>query len=295
MEPSYPWSEVAASRRDGPGRVPGAASSPPPLRSAGPLLPLGLARGDLALELLELRALGGLGGTTPRSAGNESGERLGCFPDVAPRRARRTPEGCAKSVERALGHALASPGVPPPEPRAITAILVGATGLVGSAILRLALAEPRIGAVVVLARRSTGAASPKLREHLVDFEAPATFTGLLRGDVLFSALGTTVRAAGSREAQYRVDHDAQLRIAAAARRNGVPALVLVSAAGASSASPFFYARMKGLLERDVVKLGFERTRLLRPGLLEGERAEVRRGEKSEEHTSELQSQFHLVC
>ncbi|HEX9242152.1 MAG TPA: NAD(P)H-binding protein [Anaeromyxobacter sp.] len=169
--------------------------------------------------------------------------------------------------------------MPPPEPRAITAILVGATGLVGSAILRLALAEPRIGAVVVLARRSTGAASPKLREHLVDFEAPATFTGLLRGDVLFSALGTTVRAAGSREAQYRVDHDAQLRIAAAARRNGVPALVLVSAAGASSASPFFYARMKGLLERDVVKLGFERTRLLRPGLLEGERAEVRRGEK----------------
>jgi uncharacterized protein YbjT (DUF2867 family) len=166
-----------------------------------------------------------------------------------------------------------------PEPRAITAILVGATGLVGSAILRLALAEPRIGSVVVLSRRATGAAGPKLREHVVDFEAPATWTGLLRGDVLFSALGTTVKAAGGREAQYRVDHDLQLRIATAARRNGVPGLVLVSSAGASAASPVFYARMKGVLERDVAKLGFERTRILRPGLLEGERAEPRAGER----------------
>jgi uncharacterized protein YbjT (DUF2867 family) len=167
----------------------------------------------------------------------------------------------------------------PPEPRALTAILVGATGLVGSAILRIALAEPRVGAVVVLTRRPTGAAGPKLREHVVDFEAPATFSGLLRGDVLFSALGTTVKAAGSQAAQWHVDHDLQLRIASAARRNGVPALVLVSAAGSSAASPFFYSRMKGLLEREVVRLGFERTRILRPGLLEGERAEPRAGEK----------------
>jgi uncharacterized protein YbjT (DUF2867 family) len=167
----------------------------------------------------------------------------------------------------------------PPEPRAITAILVGATGLVGSAILRLALAEPRVGAVVVLARRPTGTTSPKLREHVVDLEATATWTGLLRGDVLFSALGTTVKAAGGRAAQYHVDHDLQLRIATAARRNGVPALVLVSAAGSSPASPFFYPRMKGVLEREVARLGFERTRILRPGLLEGERAEARRGEQ----------------
>jgi uncharacterized protein YbjT (DUF2867 family) len=167
----------------------------------------------------------------------------------------------------------------PSEPRAITAILVGATGLVGSAILRLALAEKRIGSVVVLARRATGASSPKLREHVVDFEAPATLSGLLRGDVLFSALGTTIRAAGSRAAQWHVDHDLQLQISAAARRNGVPALVLVSSAGASPASPAFYPRMKGILERDVVKLGFERTRILRPGLLAGERAEPRAGEK----------------
>ncbi len=167
----------------------------------------------------------------------------------------------------------------PPEPRAITAILVGATGLVGSAILRLLVADPRVGSVVVLARRPTGAESPKLTEHVVDFEATAGWAGLLRGDVLFSALGTTVRAAGGRAGQWRVDHDTQLRIATAARRNGVTALVLVSAAGSSAASPFFYSRLKGVLERDVVALGFERTRILRPGLFEGARAEPRAGER----------------
>ena len=167
----------------------------------------------------------------------------------------------------------------PTEPRAITAILVGATGLVGSAILRLLLADSRIRSVVVLGRRATGVESPKLREHVVDLEAPAAFNGLLRGDVLFSALGTTVRGAGGRAAQFRIDHDMQLRIATAARRNGVTALVLVSAAGSSAASPFFYSRMKGLLERDVVALGFERTRILRPGFLDGDRAEKRSGER----------------
>jgi uncharacterized protein YbjT (DUF2867 family) len=157
--------------------------------------------------------------------------------------------------------------------------VVGATGLVGSAILRLLLGDDRFGAVVVMARRPTGAASPKLREHLVDFEAPSSWAGLLRGDVLFSALGTTIRAAGSREAQYRVDHDTQLRVATAARRNGVPTYVLVSSAGASPRARVFYSRMKGELERDVEALGFERTRILRPGLLDGARAEVRTGER----------------
>lgn len=166
----------------------------------------------------------------------------------------------------------------PTEPRAITAILVGATGLVGSAMLRLLVADSRVGSVVVLSRHPTGVESPKLREHVVDFES-AAWTGLLRGDVLFSALGTTVRAAGGKAAQYRVDHDLQLRIAAAARRNGVTALVLVSAAGSSPGSPFFYSRMKGALERDVVALGFDRTRILRPGLLDGARGgDERKGE-----------------
>jgi uncharacterized protein YbjT (DUF2867 family) len=159
------------------------------------------------------------------------------------------------------------------------AIVIGATGLVGSELVRRLLADARFGSVVVLARRPTGIVHGKLREHLVDFDAPAGWAALVRGDVLFSALGTTIRAAGSQEAQYRVDHGYQHRVAELARGNGAGTLVLVSSAGASPRSRIFYSRMKGELERDVEALRFSRTRILRPGLLDGERREHRAGER----------------
>lgn len=166
-----------------------------------------------------------------------------------------------------------------PGGQAATAVLIGATGLVGSALLRLLLEDERIGAVVALGRRATGVAHEKLAEHVVDFDAPASFGGRVSGDVLFSALGTTLRAAGGAAAQYRVDHGYQLQVAEAARRNGVTTCVLVSASGASPRSRVFYSRMKGELERDVEALGFQRTRILRPGLLDGERREDRPAER----------------
>lgn len=160
-----------------------------------------------------------------------------------------------------------------------TAVVIGATGLVGSHLLRQLLADERFATVVALGRRQTGVAHARLREHVVDFRAPDAWSALVHGEALFSALGTTVRAAGGQAAQYEVDHDYQLRAAEAARRNGVGTLVLVSSAGASPASPIFYSRMKGELERDVEALGFPRTRILRPGPLDGERREHRAGER----------------
>jgi uncharacterized protein YbjT (DUF2867 family) len=160
------------------------------------------------------------------------------------------------------------------------AVVVGATGLVGAELVRLLLADPRFAAVTVLVRRAGAAPrDAKLSEHVVDFDAPDAWAPLVRGDVLFSALGTTIRAAGSQAAQYRVDHGYQHAAARAARGNGVPAYVLVSSAGASPRSRIFYSRMKGELERDVEALGFERTRILRPGMLDGDRREHRTGEQ----------------
>jgi uncharacterized protein YbjT (DUF2867 family) len=161
----------------------------------------------------------------------------------------------------------------------VNAIVIGATGLVGSALVRQLLADERFASVVALGRRPTGVAHGKLREHVVDFDAPASFRARVRGDVLFSALGTTLRTAGSQGAQYRVDHGYQLRVAEAARANGVGTYVLVSSAGASPRARLFYSRMKGELERDVEALRFPRTRILRPGLLDGEREEHRAGER----------------
>jgi uncharacterized protein YbjT (DUF2867 family) len=160
------------------------------------------------------------------------------------------------------------------------AVVVGATGLVGSELLRLLLGDERFDAVAALVRRAGAVPRhPKLAEHVVDFDAPDAWAPLVRGDVLFSALGTTIRAAGSQAAQYRVDHGYQHAAARAARANGVPAYVLVSSAGASPRSRIFYSRMKGELERDVAALGFERTRILRPGMLDGDRREHRTGEQ----------------
>ncbi len=166
-----------------------------------------------------------------------------------------------------------------PSERRRRAVLIGATGLVGGEILRALLPDDRFASVAVLGRRPTGVTHEKLRDHVVDFARPASFGELVAGDVLFSALGTTLRAAGSPAAQYEVDHGHQLRVAEAARRNRVPVYVLVSAAGASPRSRIFYSRMKGELERDVEALGFPRTRILRPGLLDGERRERRAGER----------------
>lgn len=159
-----------------------------------------------------------------------------------------------------------------------TAILLGATGLVGRSLLRLLLADPRFTAVTVLTRRTTAVTHDKLREHLVDFDRPDTWNALAVGDVLFSALGTTLKVAGSQAAQYTVDHTYQLHVARAARQNGTDTYVLVSSAGASSRSRVFYSRMKGELERDTAALGFTHVHILRPGPLDGDRAEHRSGE-----------------
>jgi uncharacterized protein YbjT (DUF2867 family) len=102
---------------------------------------------------------------------------------------------------------------------------------------------------------------------------------LVRGDILFSTLGTTLKQAGSKEAQYRVDFTYQHDAAKAAAENGVGTYVLVSSAGASSKSFVFYSKMKGELEAAVRKLPFKRIGIIRPGLLSGHRTEHRSGEK----------------
>jgi uncharacterized protein YbjT (DUF2867 family) len=97
--------------------------------------------------------------------------------------------------------------------------------------------------------------------------------------VLFSTLGTTLRKAGSKEAQYKIDYTYQYEVAKAAAGNGVPQYVLVSSAGAAPQSRVFYSRMKGELEEAVKRLPFSFIHILQPGILEGTRAEFRLGER----------------
>jgi uncharacterized protein YbjT (DUF2867 family) len=157
--------------------------------------------------------------------------------------------------------------------------MIGATGLVGSQLLGQLLQDARFGRVIAFGRKKTGQAHPKLEDRVVDFDAPDSWSSLVKGDVAFSALGTTRKQAGSLTAQKRVDYDYQLAFAKAAASNGAATYVLVSSSSADPGSRIFYTRIKGELDRDVQQLGFERVRIMRPSLLGGARSQPRAGEK----------------
>lgn len=160
-----------------------------------------------------------------------------------------------------------------------TAIVIGATGLVGSHLVQLLLNDNRFTGIKIFARRSTGINHAKLEEYIIDFDHPDQWKHLVTGDVLFSSLGTTLKTAGSKEAQYKIDHTYQFNVAKAAADNHVPVYVLISAAMASEHSRIFYSRMKGELERDIKELPFEYIHIIQPGMLIGERKENRPFEK----------------
>lgn len=155
------------------------------------------------------------------------------------------------------------------------ALVIGSTGLVGKEITNLLLNDHEVH---TFSRRSSGITHPNLHEHLVDFDKIGEWKHLLKGDVLFSALGTTLKTVGSKSAQYKIDHDYQLEVATAAALNGVASYSLISSVNADSSSMFFYLRMKGELEDKVSKLSFKSINILRPGPLKGFREKERLGE-----------------
>ena len=144
------------------------------------------------------------------------------------------------------------------------ALVIGATGAVGKDLVEHLLKDDTFDRVEIFVRREVKIPSDKLVSHVVDFDHPETWAGLLTGDVLFSCLGTTIKAAGSQDAQWKVDYTYLFVAAKAARAGGVRKLVLVSSAGANAKSGIFYSRMKGQLDEDVAKLGFPGCFILRP-------------------------------
>ncbi len=156
--------------------------------------------------------------------------------------------------------------------------VIGGTGLVGHALIERLENEARITRVFALVRRRPQLATSKTEWLEVDFEQRESWAPLLRGDAFFSTMGTTLKAAGSKEAQRRVDFDYQYWASQAALENGVRKIALVSSQGADAQARFFYPRLKGELEAAVLALGFEQTVILRPSFLDGKRNEKRAAE-----------------
>ena len=144
------------------------------------------------------------------------------------------------------------------------ALVIGATGSVGKDLIQQLIEDSSMDRIDIFVRREVKMPAAKVVAHVVDFDHPETWADQLKGDVLFSCMGTTIKAAGSQEAQWKVDYTYQFDAAKAAKANGVPTYVLVSSIGADVKSKLFYTKMKGALDDAVQKLGFEGCYILRP-------------------------------
>jgi uncharacterized protein YbjT (DUF2867 family) len=160
-----------------------------------------------------------------------------------------------------------------------SALVLGATGLVGGLCLELLLADGGWTRVTALVRRPTGRTHPRLAEVVADFDRMEEQADALAVTDVFCCLGSTIAKAGSQAAFYRVDHDYPVAAAKLARERGARRFLLVTALGGNPRSRVFYNRVKGEVERDVAAVGFEGLAILRPSLILGDRAERRPAER----------------
>ncbi len=156
-----------------------------------------------------------------------------------------------------------------------SAVLVGASGLVGGHLLRLLVEDKTYDRVTVLVRKPPFFQHPKLQESVIDFDQLEKHKALLQGHDLFCCLGTTLRVAGSQEAFRKVDFTYAVQAASFASTNGIEQLLLISSIGASKNSRAFYLRVKGEVEEAVSRIPFKAVQIFRPSFLLGNRKESR--------------------
>lgn len=163
----------------------------------------------------------------------------------------------------------------------LSAVIVGASGLVGQECVRAFAAHHRVERVTAIVRRPLPQALqlPRVTECVVDFDRLDLSAHCLAATHIVCALGTTIRRAGSQERFRQVDHDYVLSTASIGLGQGARHFLLVSALGASPRSRVFYTRVKGEVERDVLALGYRSVTIARPSFLAGDREERRLGER----------------
>lgn len=147
------------------------------------------------------------------------------------------------------------------------ALVLGGSGAVGRELVNRLLGDPNFEEVHLFLRRPMQVRHDKLHIHIVNFDDSSTWAPLVKGDVLFSALGTSIKQAGSKEAQWKVDYEYQYAFAKLAKEQGIKKYILVSSIGANPKSKYFYLQMKGLLDEAIQGLEFPSTAILRPSSL----------------------------
>lgn len=159
-----------------------------------------------------------------------------------------------------------------------TALVFGASGLVGGALVQLLIEDNDYVKIVLFNRRALAFDSPKIEEHILEVENVEAYKELVKGNVLYICLGTTIKKAGSVERMEQIDRDLPINIAKIASENDVDSIVSVSSVGANMHSRNNYLRMKGEMEKGLMDLPFKQVIIARPSMLLGERNEIRKAE-----------------
>ncbi|MDN4523220.1 NAD(P)H-binding protein [Fictibacillus fluitans] len=161
-----------------------------------------------------------------------------------------------------------------------TAVIAGATGLVGQELLHLLMESSHYDRIITLVRRKTGISHWKVTEVVVDFNGLEDYKTYFNADDVFCCLGTTIKKAKTKENFKMVDHLYPVVMSRLAAEQGARSFMVISALGAGRDSRFFYSRVKGEMEDDVAEAGVPLIGIFRPSLLTGEREEFRKGERA---------------
>lgn len=144
------------------------------------------------------------------------------------------------------------------------AIIIGATGATGKELVNLLIADEKYTEIICLVRRKLKIQNSKVKEVIVDFDKLNDYKDYFSADVAFSCLGTTLKDAGSKDIQWKIDYEYQLKFAQIAKEKSIDTFVLVSSVGANQNSKIFYTKMKGTLEIEIEKLNFQKTIIMQP-------------------------------
>ncbi|HEY4289573.1 MAG TPA: NAD(P)H-binding protein [Puia sp.] len=155
------------------------------------------------------------------------------------------------------------------------AILFGASGFVGSCLLKDLLNNPDYSEVTVVVRKDLNISHPRLRTLIGDYASLPDLKAGIQADEVFITLGTTKKKTPDEKLYYQIDHDYPVLAAKTAKESGAKAVFVVTAVGANAGSGIFYVRTKGETERDIIALGLEHTHIFRPSMIMGDRKESR--------------------
>jgi hypothetical protein len=162
---------------------------------------------------------------------------------------------------------------------AYKAIIIGASGLIGSTLLDILLTQPEYTEVFVLVRKEIAVKHKKLTQLVVDFDKLDDYADVITGHAIFCCLGTTKKNTPDKNTYRKIDHDYPVKLAQIGAKNGVEQFHIVTALGADPNSSIAYPKLKGETEEDVKKSGIKSIYIYQPSMITGDRKENRPLEK----------------